>query len=71
MDFVNPIKRLEFQKYYAKNPTAITTKELEPLNFNKINKFASKIETNANIIQNAIITTFQAFESDNQAEEMV
>jgi hypothetical protein len=63
-----PIKRLALQKYYAKNPTTMPTKELEPLKFSKINKFTSKIEGNADIFGNTIITAFQTFESDDRAE---
>jgi hypothetical protein len=43
------------QDIYAKNPTAMPTKELEFLKFSKINKFASKIEGNADILGNTII----------------
>jgi hypothetical protein len=63
----DPIKRLALQKYYAKNPTA---KELEPLKFSKINKFASKIEVNADIFGITVIATFQTFESDDRVEGM-
>jgi hypothetical protein len=43
----------------------------QPLNFSKIDKFASKIEANADMIGNAVIVASQAFGSNDEAERMV
>jgi hypothetical protein len=42
---------------------AILIKEVKPLRFNKMDKFASKIESNVDIIGNAAIDTIKTLES--------
>jgi hypothetical protein len=41
----------------------MTVKEVKPLRFNKLDKFAAKIESDVEIIGNAAIDTIKALES--------
>jgi hypothetical protein len=70
MDFLEPAKRLALQKFYSKQPQAMPIKEVKPLKYSKIDKFAANIITNADIIGNAAIIASQAFETGNKAQGM-
>jgi hypothetical protein len=51
------------QKFYSKDPSAMTVKEVKPLRYNKMDKFAAKIESDIDIIVNAAINTIKTLES--------
>jgi hypothetical protein len=57
LDFMDLAKKVALQKLYSAN------KELNPLQFNKIDKFVSKIENEINIIGNAVILVVLSFKS--------
>jgi hypothetical protein len=69
MDFLDPVKRLALQKFYAKNPITMPIKEVKPLKLSKTDRFASNIEINADIIGNAVIAASQAFEKQIMLKE--
>jgi hypothetical protein len=50
MDFLTTSKKIAMQKFYSKDPTAMPIKEAKPLRFNKIDKFAAKVEMDVDII---------------------
>jgi hypothetical protein len=58
------------QKFYSKDPTAMPIKEVKPLRFNKVDKFAAKIETDVNIIGNATVESIKAIEG-NQLHQAI
>jgi hypothetical protein len=43
IDFLSTAKKIAMQKIYSKDPTAIPVKEVKPLRYNKMDKFAAKI----------------------------
>jgi hypothetical protein len=43
MDFLSSSKKIAMQEFYSKDPTAMPVKEVKPLRFNKIDKFAPKM----------------------------
>jgi hypothetical protein len=66
MDFLDPAKRVALHKFYSKQPQAMPIKEVKPLKSSRMDKFASNIITNTDIIGNAVITAAQAFESNEE-----
>jgi hypothetical protein len=58
------------QKFYNKDPTTIPVKEVKPVRFNKIDRFAAKIETDVNTIGNAAVESIKAIEG-NQPHEAI
>jgi hypothetical protein len=47
MDFMDQRKKISLQKLYNENPMAMPNKEVKPLRFSKIDKFATKVENEA------------------------
>jgi hypothetical protein len=64
MDFLSTSKKITMQKFYSKDPTAMPIKEVKPLRYNKMNKFAAKIEPEVDIIGNAAVESIKTLESN-------
>jgi hypothetical protein len=64
IDFLSTSQKIAMKKFYSKDPTAIPVKEVKPLRYNKMDKFAAKIETNVDIIGNAVVKSIKAFEDN-------
>jgi hypothetical protein len=71
MDFLSTSKKIAMQKFYSKDPTAMPIKEVKPLRFNKMDKFATKIETDVDIIGNAAVELITAIESGQEHQAML
>jgi hypothetical protein len=70
MDFLPTSKKIAMMKLYSKDPTAMPIKEVKPLRYNKLDKFAAKIESDVDIIGNAAIDTIKALESGQNYHAM-
>jgi hypothetical protein len=70
MDFLSTSKKVVMQKFYSKDPTAMPIKEIKPLRFNKLDKFAAKIESDVDIIGNAAVESIKALEGGQQHQVM-
>jgi hypothetical protein len=66
MDFLKTSKKIAVQKFYNKDPSAMPIKEVKPLRYNKLNRFAAKIESDIDIIGNTAIDSIKTLESDQQ-----
>jgi hypothetical protein len=64
MDFLSTSKKIAIQKFYNKDPTAMPIKENKPLRFNKVDKFAAKVEIDVDIIGNAAVESIKAIEGN-------
>jgi hypothetical protein len=49
LDFMNPERRERLTQYYSTKPKVLPSKEVKPLKYNKMDKFASTLEINLNI----------------------
>jgi hypothetical protein len=58
------------QKFYSKDPMAMPIKEVKSLRFNKMDKFAAKIESDVDIIRYAAIDTIKALESGQDSSDV-
>jgi hypothetical protein len=58
------LKKLVMQKFYNKDPTAMPIKEVKPLRFNRMVKFAAKVETDVDIIGNAAVELIKVIEGN-------
>jgi hypothetical protein len=70
MDFLPTSKKIAMMKLYSKDPTAMPIKEVKPLRYNNLDKFAAKIESDVDIIGNAAIDSIKALESVQQHQAM-
>jgi hypothetical protein len=70
MDFLSTSKKISMMKLYSKDPSAMPIKEVKPLRFNKVDKFAAKIETDVDIIGNAAVESIKAIEG-NQPHQAI
>jgi hypothetical protein len=70
MDFLSTSKKIAMQKFYSKDPTAMPIKKVKPLKFNKMDKFAAKIESDVDIIGNAAVDIIKAIEGVQQHQAM-
>jgi hypothetical protein len=70
MDFLSTSKKIAVQKFYSKDPMVMPIKEVKPLRYNKLDKFAAKIESDVDIIGNAAIDTIKALESGQEHQAM-
>jgi hypothetical protein len=70
MDFMDQRKKISLQKLYNKNPVAMPNKEVKLLRFSKIDKFATKVENEADLIGNATIAAAACFEANQGAKAM-
>jgi hypothetical protein len=70
MDFLPTSKKIAMQKFYSKDPTAMPVKEVKPLRYNKLDRFAAKIESDVDIIGNAAIDSIKVLESGQQHQAM-
>jgi hypothetical protein len=52
------------QKFYSKDPTAMPIKEVKHLRYNKMDKFAAKIESDIDIVGNSAVESIKTLESN-------
>jgi hypothetical protein len=62
LDFMDPEKRKRLTQYYSSDPKALPGKEVKPLKYSKMDKFATNLEINLDLAANAQIKAAEAIE---------
>jgi hypothetical protein len=62
LDFMDPERRERLTQYYLIDPKVLPSKEVKPLKYNKMDKFANTLEINLDIATNAQIEAAEAIE---------
>jgi hypothetical protein len=70
MDFLDTSKKVALNKLYLSDPVAMPAKEVKPLKFNNMDKFASDVQLNADLIGNASILLAKAIDEESPQEAM-
>jgi hypothetical protein len=70
MDFLDASKKAALNKIYLSDPVAMPSKKPKPLKFNSLDKFATDIQINADLIGNASIELSRAMDESNPHETM-
>jgi hypothetical protein len=62
LDFMDSDRREKLVELYSQDPRALPIKEVKPLKFSKIDRFANNIEINLDLAGNAQLKALEAFE---------
>jgi hypothetical protein len=62
LDFMDSEKRERLIELYSQDPKALPSKEIKPLKFSKIDRFANNIEVNLAAAGNAQVKALEAFD---------
>jgi hypothetical protein len=62
LDFMDPDRREKLSDLYLSEPRALLGKEVKPLKNNRLDKFASNVEINFDLVGNAQLKAIEALE---------
>jgi hypothetical protein len=62
LDFMDSEKREKLVELYSQDPRALPAKEIKPLKFSKLDRFANNMEVNLAAAGNAQLKALEAFE---------